>query len=509
MKLTPEMVHGLVATVLSKGFDDASETPEFHHELWAEACSDHQFIAIAAPRNHAKTTAGTIAYGLAELLFRTSRYCVIVSDTEAQAIMFVQQMAFELQNNVELIELFGIKKNEKGIVQFIRDSQNDVIVQMEDGHVFRIVAKGAEQKLRGMLWQNRRPDLVLVDDLENDELVMNVDRRTKLKRWFRGALIPMMARKGKFRMWGTILHEDGVLNGVMPSPRDKYFRESPLKQWTENPRKSMWRSIKYRAHGAKYDPILWPERYDKGFFIIKYNDALANGLTDVYSQEWLNEPIDESVALIKKADLLAMTDEDMAKGKLLTHYITADLAVSEEQKSDYTVFVIAAMDEYRTIYIKDIIRERMDALEIVEQIFLLDQIYNPIAFGIEKMLISQTIGPFFMEECRKRDHFPIITPLSHENKDKVQRFKNMQGRLRAKTVKFDKQGDWYQTFEEEILKFPRSTKDDQVDALSYLGKLLNRMVEAPTEKEAEDEEYEREYGNSRHANDGRSRVTGY
>jgi hypothetical protein len=151
----------------------------------------------------------------------------------------------------------------------------------------------------------------------------------------------------------------------------------------------------------------------------------------------------------------------------------------------------------------------MDSLEIVDTIFLLDQIYNPIAFGIEKMLISQTIGPFFQEECRRRDHFPIITMLSHENKDKVQRFKNMQGRLRAKTVKFDKSGDWYQTFEEEILKFPRSTKDDQVDALAYLGKLLNKMIEAPTDREAEDEEYEREYGNSRHVNDGRSRITGY
>lgn len=509
MKLTAEMVHGLVETVLSKGFDDRSVSPDFHMELWREACSAHQFIAIAAPRGHAKSTAGTVAYGLAEVLFRVSRYVVIVSDTEAQAAMFVQQIASELQTNTELIELFGIKKNEKGQVQFIRDSQTDIIVQLEDGYTFRIVAKGAEQKLRGMLWNNMRPDLVLVDDLENDELVMNKERRDKLKRWVRGALIPMLSRRGKLRMWGTVLHEDSVLNNLMPKRQDRYFRENELREWTENPRKSMWRSIKYRAHNPDFSHILWPERFDKGFFIIRKKEASDAGMSDVYSQEMLNEPIDESVALIKRADLLAMNEEDKSRSKLLTHYITADLAVSTETKSDYTVFCIAGMDQDRVLFIKRIIRERMDALEIAETIFLLDEMYNPVAFGIEKMLITQTLGPFLNEMCRARDHYPVIIPLSHENKDKVQRFKNMQGRIRARTVKFDKEGDWYPAFEDEILKFPRSTKDDQVDALSYLGKLLNKMIEAPTEREAEDEEYERDYGKSRHEYDGRSRTTGY
>lgn len=507
MKLTAEIVHGFVESVLSKGFDDVAKSPAFHMELWREACSDHQFIAIAAPRGHAKSTAGTVAYGLSELLFRQSRYCVIVSDTEAQAAMFVQQMASELQTNEELIELFGIKKNDKGQVQFIRDSQTDIIVECSDGYTFRVVAKGAEQKLRGMLWNNLRPDLVIVDDLENDELVMNVDRRTKLKRWFRGALIPMMSRRGKLRMWGTVLHEDSVLNNLMPKRQDKYFRTSDLKEWTENPKKSMWRAIKYRAHNRDFSQILWPERFDKGYFIVRRNEFTEQGMSDVYSQEYLNEPIDESVALIKRSDLLSITDED--KDKRLRYYITADLAVSESQKSDYTVFVIAGVDSDRLIHVKRIIRERMDALEIAQTIFLLDEIYDPEAIGIEKMLVSQTLGPFIREMMREKNQYPNIIPLSHEGKDKVQRFKNMQGRLRAKTVKFDKGADWYPVFEDEILKFPRGTKDDQVDALAYLGKLLDKIIQAQTEKEAEDEEYELEYAESRASYDGRSSITGY
>lgn len=507
MKVTAEVVHGLVESVLSKGFDDATNSPPFHMELWGEACSDHQFLAIAAPRGHAKSTAGTVAYGLAELLFRQSRYCVIVSDTEAQAAMFVQQMASELQTNKELIELFGLKKNDKGEVAFLRDSQTDIIVEFEDGHTFRVVAKGAEQKLRGMLWNNRRPDLVIVDDLENDELVMNVDRRTKLKRWVRGALIPMLSRQGKFRMWGTVLHEDSVLNNLMPKRQDRYFRSNDLKDWTDNPKKSMWRSIKYRAHNDDFTQILWPERYDADFFKIRRKEFSEQGMSDVYSQEYLNEPIDESVALVKRSDLLERKDED--RGLRLRYYITADLAVSEKQSADYSVFVVAGVDEDRRIHVVDIIRDRMDPLEIVDLIFELDSIYDPEAIGMEKMMITQTLGPFLREEMRKRDQYPIMVQLTHEGKDKVQRFKNMQARLRAKTVKFEKESDWYPRFEDEILKFPRSTKDDQVDAMSYLGKLLDKMVRAQTPKEADQEEYEFEYAKSRTDADGRSRITGY
>lgn len=505
--LTAEIVHGLVESVLSKGFDDAAKTPGFHMELWKEACSDWQFIAIAAPRGHAKTTAGTIAYGLAELLFRQSRYCCIVSDTEAQSAMFVQQMAAELQTNNELIELFGIKKNDKGEVQFIRNSQTDIIVELQDGYTFRVVAKGAEQKLRGMLWNNKRPDLVLVDDLENDELVMNVDRRTKLKRWFRGALIPMMSRTGKLRMWGTVLHEDSVLNNLMPKKQDKFFKSNGLKDWTENPRKTMWRSIKYRAHTNDFSEILWPERYDKGYFIVRRNEFTNAGMSDVYSQEYLNEPIDESTSLVKRSDLLEIRDED--KDKRLRYYITADLAVSDAQRADYSVFVVAGIDENRIIHVKDIIRARMDPLEIIEIIFTLHEIYDPEAIGMEKMMITQTLGPFLREEMKVRQKFPNMVQLTHGGKDKVQRFKNMQARLRAKTVKFNKTGDWYPDFEDEILKFPRATKDDQVDALAYLGMLLDRVIEAQTDEEVEEEEYAAEYADVRSAYDGRSKWTGY
>ena len=233
MKLTADVVAGFVGSILIKRFDDATAIPLFHYELWEAACSDHRYVAVGAPRGHAKSTAGTLAYGLAELLFRSSRFALIVSDTEAQAAMFLGAMKAEITENEDLIELFGISKNEKKEVKLIKDTETDIIVEFSDGHTFRVIAKGAEQKLRGLNWNGTRPDLLLVDDLENDELVMNQDRREKLRRWFMGALMPCMSPKGKLRMWGTVLHFDSQLNRLLPQENGRFTKHTELKTYTE------------------------------------------------------------------------------------------------------------------------------------------------------------------------------------------------------------------------------------------------------------------------------------
>lgn len=507
MKLSPAVIEGFVGSVLSQGFDEASPTPDFHRELWEYACSDHPFVAVAAPRGHAKSTAGTLSYGLAELLFRNSRYLVIVSDTEAQATMFVQNMKQSLGENDTLINLFGLKKDDKGKVVFLKDTESDIIVELSDGHTFRVTGKGAEQKLRGMLWNGLRPDLVIIDDLENDELVMNKDRRDKLKRWFRGALIPMLSRKGKMRMWGTILHMDSILENLMPQETDKWIKRDTLRTWTENPRKTMWKSIKFRAHSPDFSQILWPERFSKDKLKMIREEYTQAGMADVYSCEYLNYPIDDSVAYFKRADFLSEREED--KLLRLHYYITADLAVSTEEKADYSVFVVCGVDENRILHVKEVIRERLDALEIVELLFALQERYKPEAIGMEKMLITMTLGPFLREESMKRNKFPLFVPLSHGNKDKVQRARNMQARMRARTVKFDKTSEWYPLLEDELTKFPRGVKDDQVDAMAYMGLLLDKLLEAPTDEEVEEEEYMLDMEQSGYNYQGRSSVTGY
>lgn len=504
--LTAGLIEGFVGSVLAKKFDDATAIPQFHKELWELATSQHQYVAIAAPRGHAKSTAGTLAYTLASLLFRESTFALIVSDTESQACMFLGALKQELSDNEDIIELFGLKKDDKGLVRFLKDSESDVIVEFADGHKFRVIAKGAEQKLRGLNWNGTRPNLVIVDDLENDELVMNKERRAKLKRWFFGALTPAMSPKGKLRMWGTILHMDSLLESLMPSYTAKDTVYEGLKMFSLRPR-GLWKAVKYKAHDEDMESFLWPERFDKNYFIGKREEYARQGIADVYSQEYLNYPIDDTVAYFKKNDLLALTEEDT---KLpLRYYITADLAISEKETADYSVFIVGGVDEYRRLHIKEVIRERLDGRDIVEMIFALENLYRPEAIGIEEMQVSKAIGPFLREEMIRQNIFPHILPMSHMNKDKILRARSIQGRVRARTVKVDKEADWFPIFEDELTKFPRTRNDDQVDAFAYLGLLLDKMIEAPTNQELEEEEYLDELRESGVSDYGRSRITGY
>ena len=111
--------------------------------------------------------------------------------------MFLGNIKQQLSTNEDLIALFGIKTGLKG-VEFVKDTETDVIVALEDGYMFRIMAKGAEQKLRGMNWDNTRPDLIVCDDLENDELVQNKERREKFRRWLMLLYYPLCLQKVRF-----------------------------------------------------------------------------------------------------------------------------------------------------------------------------------------------------------------------------------------------------------------------------------------------------------------------
>ena len=341
--------------------------------------------------------------------------------------------------------------------------------------------------------------------MENDEIVMNKDRREKFRRWFMGALLPARSKNGVVRYIGTILHMDSMLERLMPVESDQKTVKEPLKLWST--RRSGWVSAKYRAHSDDFEHMLWPEKHSEKELKAERERYRAMGLPDVYSQEYLNIPIDETVAYFRGADFIDMLEVDYQKR--MNYYVTCDLAISSNQKSDYSVFLVAGLDEDRMIYIRNVLRLRLDGREIVEQLLALQRTYDPQIIGIEEGQIEKAIGPFLREEMQKQDVFINTFPLKHMSQDKETRSRTIQARIRAHGVRFDKRGSWYQTFEDECRRFPRDRHDDQVDALSYLGIMLNKLNEAPTQKEVDDDDYESEKVRSGWQDEGRSEMTGY
>lgn len=506
--LTADTIKGFSTSLLQKNFDGAVISPECHYEWWTLFCDPHPQVALAAPRRHAKTTAITHTCTLAAVLFRERQYVLVVSDTVTQAVQFIGDIKSELLNNDPLRSLFKVK-------ELIKDSEDDFICMMEDGHQFRITAKGAEQKLRGLKWDNRRPDLIICDDLENDEIVLNKERRDKFKRWFYASLLPCRSYRGIVRYVGTILHNDSLLENLMPKRGDKYTETSELKDWnTQAKPKIGWRSVKYRAHNPDFTELLWPSLYDKRWFVEKRDEYVSNGIPDVYSQEYLNYPLDETLSFFRRADFVDFTEQDRMKfkspdwKKQHNIYISSDLAVSTAEQADWSVFVIGAVGDDGLLYILKVIRERMDSQLIVETILSLNRRYTPECISMEKGQIEKSIGPFLRQRMLDTGEFPMILPVAPSS-DKKTRAQSIKARMRMGGVRFDKQADWFYELEDEAVLFGRGKHDDQVDALSYLGLILDKMVEGRTQQEVYEDEYNAELAESDTGDDGRSEFTGY
>jgi hypothetical protein len=72
--LDSETIAGFAGSLLVKQLDNSSPIPEIHKEWWDLCCQKDQFVAIAAPRRHAKSTAITYEFALASLLFLTLKH---------------------------------------------------------------------------------------------------------------------------------------------------------------------------------------------------------------------------------------------------------------------------------------------------------------------------------------------------------------------------------------------------------------------------------------------------
>lgn len=463
--------------------------------MWDVCCSSARYVALAAPRSHAKSTAITLAYVLANALFREHVFIIIISDTETQAVDFLHDLKVELLENDELRQTFGVYK-------VVKEAQTEVITQMEDGWQFRILAKGSEQKLRGLKWRGRRPDLIVGDDLENDEIVLNRDRRDKFKKWIYGAVLPSLSDKGKARFVGTILHMDSFLESHMPNIRDQDTVITGLseKYLVEG---KPWASVRYRSHSDDFKEILWPEKFSKERLESIRQDYTQRGFPEVYAQEYLNYPIDETTAFFKREDFLPISKED--SNNRLRYYAAIDFAISQKEKAHWTVIAVAGVDLQNKLYIVDIRRGRWDALEIVNEMFSVHERYQPDLFTTEAGTIEKSIGAFLKAEMYKRGIFINLNPLT-PTKDKQSRARSVQARMRSGSVHFDTQAEWYPVLQSEMLRFPRDIYDDQVDALAWIGLTLDQIIIPPTDREIEDKYYE-EMESFMPA--GRSATTGY
>jgi predicted phage terminase large subunit-like protein len=479
-----QTIDGFTLGLLAASYDNPKPIPPFHREMWELCCSNEHKVAIAAPRSHAKSTAITHAYLMAMVLFRVKEFVLLVSDTEGQAVEFLGTIKAELLGNEALRKTFGVKR-------LIKDTEADVICQMIDGHQFRILAKGSEQKVRGLKWRNKRPDLIVCDDLENDEIVMNPDRREKFRRWFMNALLPAGSDTCWVRVVGTILHLDSMLQRLI---EDK-----------------TWKHLFYKAHNHDFSEILWPEQFSKARLLNIRAGYLAQNDPEGYSQEYLNQPVSVEDAFFNK-DYFYDFERDGDKALLpnLEYFAAADFAISEKERADYSVILVAGMSPEGILHVVDAKRGRWDSERIIEELILTQKHWKPNIFTFETEKIDKAIGPFLEREMLRQGVYLNIhkeTP----GKSKTMRARSIQGMHKSGAVRYDKKASWYPDFEAELMMVadsgPRGKHDDYFDAFAYIGKTIDLYWEAPSDEEVEEDKYEEEL--EQFYDLGRDAVTGY
>lgn len=498
MQLTAEMVEAFSGVYLSPRYDQPQPTPDFHRECWTRYCSSHPACATAAPRNHAKSTGLTHDFILANVCFRVEDYVILVGSSEEMAIEHLGDIANELRENEDLMRDFHIK-------EFLTEQKTDIIVECTDGYQFRIIARGAEQKIRGRKWRGRRPGLIVADDLEDDEQVENKDRRRKFRRWFFRACKQALRDGGRIRCHGTILHVDSLLNHLIKN--------------------KAWKSVLYKAHKAFNDftEILWPEKFPEARLRAIRKEFVSEGDSAGYSQEYLNDPQDNDEQYIRKDDLLPMVfvkdnkevnyhDQFMVKG------CGVDFAVSQLDTANSTSFTVGGKCVDNTLCVLDNQTERLASDQIVDRFFDIQARYgsdmqSDFTFYAEDGVILKALMPFINSEMKERDIYLNIQPML-AIKDKAVRGRGFQKRTRSGSMRFDKEAEWYEEYESEILLFKAESEamaDDRFDSTAHL---VNGMEGKTVEEEDSLTEEEIAFGMQAQrskggAGDGRSAVTGY
>lgn len=477
-------IHGLTIGLLAAKYDSPKPIPPFHREMWEACCSEHPKVAIAAPRGHAKSTAITHAYILAMILFRVKSFVLLVSDTEGQAVEFLGDIKSEINGNDSLKQTFGIRK-------VLKDTETNIIAEFKDGEKFRILAKGSEQKVRGLKWRGKRPDLIVGDDLENDEIVMNPERREKFRRWFMNALIPCGSDTCWVRIVGTILHADSMLQRLL---EDK-----------------TWKHLFYEAHNSDYSTILWPQQFSETRLREIRAAYMEQNDPEGYSQEYLNRPIAIENAFFNKDYFFDFErDGETALLPNLEYFAAADFAISEKEKADYTAIVVCGVDPDGIVYVVDARRGRWDSDAIIEELLSVNKMFKPNLFTFETAKIDKAIGPFLNRAMQRERNYLNIhkeTP----TQSKTARAKSIQGMHKSGSIRYDRKASWYPDFEGELLTIadsgPRGKHDDFFDAFAYVGLTIDQYFEAQSPQEIEDEEYEELFED--YHDMGRCASTGY
>lgn len=320
--------------------------------------------------------------------------------------------------------------------------------------------------------------VLIIDDPHRDKDAFSETVRDSVWRWFNssaktrlapgGGIIVIQTRWSLDDLSGRLIDEEGSIDEggkwewvcyPAEATRDEYrLPDGSIVQEEVEGAKLL------RKRGEMLHPERWPpdlvaqHKRDPITWAALYQQNPVAGEAAVFTDEMIHE--------CKLADI----------PDRVLHYSTWDLAVGQRQHNDFSVHLLAGVDEDDNIWIMDVFKARLDMFEVAELIIDSYQDYSQEIIGVEKSHLSMALAPILEKRMTERRVYGLnVVEMQHGNKDKVARSRPIQARMRQGKVFIPSDAEWFDDFVKELREFPAGRHDDMVDTLSYLGQLLDEM----------------------------------
>ena len=431
----------------------SSPVPRFHVEVWGLLTSTAmQRVLLAIPRDHAKTTLSKLAV-VWYFLFTNHRFCVYLSNTNTIAKNACKDIMGYMKS-ANFVSVFGQ-------IKITKESETDSLwtfeLMMPDGRIKKCIlrAVGAGQQMRGINIDNQRPDMAVVDDVEDNENTESELLQKKLDRWIFGPFLKALARRKKVIWLGNMLQKTSLLARLSQRPN--------------------WNPVVYgcMVEDSEGQVVpLWPDRWPLEELIEDYREYFDLGLTETWLCEMMNMPGFTKNGF--RPDAVYYQPSPLPDGCVAT-FLTLDPAFGEEAVNDESAIVVHALMEDGPPMVVDYFTGQVDETTLFEEMLRLAYKWDAWTWGIEAIAAQRVLITLFkvLLATKRLNHNVEMLPLMAGKGDpKV-------ARIRAWVALMAKKE--YAVFEGATKIFTqlmaynmkkKSNRDDLIDSCAYGPQML-------------------------------------
>ncbi|MBG5922612.1 phage terminase large subunit [Providencia rettgeri] len=431
------------------------------------ASSDAESDAIAAPRGEAKSTLVSQLFTLWCIIRELKKYPVIIMDSIDQAYPMLEAIKAELEYNPRL------KNDYPDICGQGRTWQMGTIVTRNN---IKVTVAGSGKKLRGLRHGPYRPDLVVLDDIENDEMVRNPEQREKLHNWLKKTVMPLGEAGGKTDIVyiGTILHYDSVLSRTLNNAMWRTARFKAILQMPANMK--LWDEWETLIHNKQIDEadrfyhenepamlegsiVSWAARPLLTLMKIRARDG-----HDTFDSEYQNDPVSGEDAIF--ASCITFWSNHLSDW---IFYGACDPSLGKQNKTrDPSALLVGGFNRMTGILdvVEADIKRRLPD-RIISDVIDYQREYGCLTWAFESIAFQE----FLRTELVKRSAMlgiPVPAIPVIPNSDKALRIESLQPHMVNGLIRLHAT---QHTLIDQLRHFPKADHDDGPDALHMLWSL--------------------------------------